>query len=100
MENIPFRAPDEVIAELGDRLKQRRLADGFKQVTLADKAGVSRRAIVDLEAGRGSSLETLVRVLKALGLEENIAALVPVPRVSPMAMARASTSATPKRGVR
>ncbi|WP_260608078.1 helix-turn-helix transcriptional regulator [Xanthomonas cerealis] len=87
-----------MLADLGDRLKQRRLADGFKQVTLADKAGVSRRAIVDLEAGRGSSMETLVRVLKALGLEENLAALVPVPRISPMALTRSSR--TPKRGVR
>jgi transcriptional regulator with XRE-family HTH domain len=88
MVDTQVKNPDELLADLGERLKQRRLAAGIKQETLADKAGVSRRAVIELEAGRGSTLQTLARVLKAMDLGDNLAALVPVPRVSPMAMLR------------
>jgi len=95
---MPIRSPDEILADLGGRIKQRRLAAGLTQKTLADKAGVSRRALIELEAGTGSSLQTLARVLKAMGLAESLSALVPVPRVSPMAMLRENR--TRKRGIR
>lgn len=92
------KTPEELLAELGERLQRRRLSEGFTQATLADKAGVSRRSLIALEAGHGSQLETFVRVLKALGLEDNLAALVPVPRVSPMALLTAGKPR--KRGYR
>lgn len=98
MDIMPVRSPDEILADLGGRIKQRRLAAGLTQKTLADKAGVSRRALIELEAGTGSSLQTLARVLKAMGLGESLSALVPVPRVSPMAMLRENR--TRKRGIR
>lgn len=81
-----INSPDELVQALGNRLKSLRLSSGMTQGTLADKAGVSPRALRDLEAGRGSTLHTLVRVLKALGAEQGIDALVPQPRVSPMAL--------------
>lgn len=98
MDSTPIKSPDEIIADLGDRIKQRRLASGLTQKTLADKAGVSRRALVQLEAGTGSTLQTLARVLKAMELDNNLSMLVPVPRVSPMSMLRDNRSR--KRGVR
>ena len=98
MDTNPIKSPDEIIADLGDRIKQRRLASGLTQKTLADKAGVSRRALVQLEAGTGSTLQTLARVLKAMELDNNLSMLVPVPRVSPMSMLRDNRSR--KRGVR
>ena len=98
MNTNPIKSPDEIIADLGDRIKQRRLAGGLTQKTLADKAGVSRRALVQLEGGTGSTLQTLARVLKAMDLDNNLSMLVPVPRVSPMSMLRDNRSR--KRGVR
>ena len=59
--------PDELAAELGERLRALRLSQAWTQATVADKAGVSLRALRDLEAGRGSTVLTLIRVLKALG---------------------------------
>lgn len=81
-----IQSPDELIQDLGERLQALRLSTGLTQATLADKAGISPRALRDLEAGRGSTLHTLVRVLKALGAGQNIEALAPQPRVSPMAL--------------
>src|SRR3546814_2343760 len=51
---------------LGDQLRRLRLARDLDQLTLADKAGVSEKALRNLEAGRGSSLSTLLQVLRAL----------------------------------
>jgi len=83
---IITRSPDELIDALGSQLRQLRLSTGLTQATLADKAGISPRALRDLEAGRGSSLHTLVRVLKALGADHAIDTLVPEPGISPMAL--------------
>ena len=98
MDMSPIQSPDEILASLGERIKQRRLAAGLTQKTLADKAGVSRRALIELEAGSGSTLQTLVRVLKAMGLGDSMATLVPVPRISPMSMLQGPRIR--KRGIR
>lgn len=98
MSNAPIQSPDEILADLGERIKQRRLAGGLTQKTLADKAGVSRRALIELEAGTGSTLQTLARVLKAMDLGGSLSMVVPVPRVSPMSMLQKTSRR--KRGVR
>lgn len=42
------------------------------QHTTAEKAGISEKALRNLEAGRGSPVESLLRDLKALDLLEGI----------------------------
>jgi transcriptional regulator with XRE-family HTH domain len=86
MSLLPIRTPVEIAKILGERIRHRRLAANLTQAYLADKASVSRRALAQLESGGGSTLVTLASILKALGLEEELIHLVPVPRVSPMAM--------------
>ena len=49
-------------------------------------AGISRVTLANLEAGRGSTVLTLIRTLKALGAEHDLQALAPHPTISPMAM--------------
>lgn len=87
---MPIQSPDEIVEALGQRIKARRLAANVSQAALADKAGISRRALVQLEGGQGSTLHTLVSVFKALGLEHQINELAPAPLISPMAMLKAS----------
>ena len=60
------------------------------QVTTAEKAGISQKALRNLEAGRGSRTETLVRVLKALDSLHGLTLLAPRPSISPMALLRHS----------
>lgn len=73
---------------LGDQLRRLRLARDLDQLTLADKAGVSEKALRNLEAGRGSSLSTLLQVLRALDRLDWLETLSPVASVSPMALLR------------
>lgn len=89
MNHMPIESPEEIAVVLGRRIRARRLFANVSQASLADKAGISRRALVQLEAGHGSTVYTLICVLKALGLEQQLNLIAPVPTVSPMAMLKA-----------
>ncbi|MER2050368.1 MAG: helix-turn-helix transcriptional regulator [Stenotrophomonas sp.] len=89
MESTPIKSPSEIVEALGQRVKARRLAANVSQAALADKAGISRRALVQLESGQGSTLHTLVSVFKALGLDHQLNQLALTPLISPMAMLKA-----------
>ncbi|HEX5787814.1 MAG TPA: helix-turn-helix transcriptional regulator [Woeseiaceae bacterium] len=79
------QVPVQVIEQdLGRRLEALRLARNINQSQLAAEAGVSRRTITRLENGAGVSVDTLIRVLKALGLADRLVALLPDPAVRPI----------------
>jgi len=98
MTDMKFMSPDELQAALGKQLQELRIAKNLDQITTAEKAGISEKALRNLEAGRGSSIETLVRVLKALDSLDGLRLLAPKPSVSPLALLR--HSATARRRVR
>ena len=75
-------------AELGRRIEAARLAANISQAELAAESGVSRRTITRIENGAGASLETLIRLMRALGLAGRLDALLPEPRVSPIERVR------------
>lgn len=85
-----FMSADELQAILGKQLQELRIAKNLDQITTAEKAGISVRALRNLESGRGSSVETLVRILKALDSLEGMRLLAPKPSVSPLALLRHS----------
>jgi transcriptional regulator with XRE-family HTH domain len=86
MSTSIFSAPEEIQGLLGERVRRLRLNRNQDQAQVAAKAGVSERALRSLEAGEGSKLITLIRVLKALEALGSLDALAPEPSVSPMAM--------------
>ena len=86
--NTPGPDLDGLQAHLGDQLRRLRLSRDLDQLTLADRAGVSEKALRNLEAGRGSSLSTLLQVLRALDRLDWLDTLAPAASVSPMALLR------------
>lgn len=76
-------------------MQQLRLSRNIDQRAVAEKAGITRTALQNLEAGRGSSLQTLLRTLKALDYLEGIAMLAPQPTVNPLALLK--TKSPPQR---
>ncbi len=90
MVDMSFMSPDELQTVLGKQLQELRIAKNLDQVTTAEKAGISEKALRNLEAGRGSSIETLVRVLKALDSLDGLRLLAPKASVSPLALLRHS----------
>jgi len=73
---------------VGAQFRSARLAAGFEQSTLAESAGVSLGAVRNLENGRGSTLKTIVRVARVLGLTGWLDGAAPAITVSPIAMLR------------
>jgi len=90
MSDLLFKTPEELQWVLGERLRRLRLDRNLDQRTTAEKAGISEKALRNLEAGRGSTLETLIRVLKALGYLQGIDVLVPEPSINPLDLLRQS----------
>ena len=93
MTDMTFMSPDELQAALGKQLQELRIAKNLDQITTAEKAGISEKALRNLETGRGSSIETLVRVLKALDSLDGLRLLAPKSSVSPLALLRHSETA-------
>lgn len=76
----------EVEVELGRQLRDLRLRRNIDQRQLADQAGVALNAVKNLEGGKGATLSSLVKVLRALGRSEWLKTLAPAVSISPMQM--------------
>jgi transcriptional regulator with XRE-family HTH domain len=88
IEHIDFQflSDPQVEAELGKRLKRRRVELSLNQSELAERAGLGRRTITAIENGHGSSLSTFIAVLRSLGTLPELAELLPPPELSPIAI--------------
>lgn len=81
-------ADDAVMIELGDRLARYRLNRNQTQAAFATEAGLSKRTLIRLENGEPVQITSLIRVLRAHGLLQNLDALVPPPALSPIQQAK------------
>lgn len=79
---------EELESELGDRLRTYRLTKNLQQSTLAERAGVGLSALRNLENGRGSTVKTLLSVVRALGREDWLNTVAPVATVNPLTLTR------------
>lgn len=77
-----------IAATLCKRLEEIRLSKNISQAELAKQAGVSRSTMTRIADGQSISLDSFIRVLKALGLSDHLAALLPDPEVRPVELAR------------
>jgi transcriptional regulator with XRE-family HTH domain len=96
------RTTEEWLAELGTNLRQRRIRAELTQEELARVAGLGLSSVKHLESGQGANLASLVKVARALGAEDWLAALAlpDDPAVSPMQLLHQQQRARPRRRVR
>ena len=73
-----------VLKEIGNRIAQYRLNQDKTQATLAQEAGVSNRTMTRVENGNSIQASSLIRILRALKLLENLDGLIPEPVASPV----------------
>ena len=85
-----FRAQtsEEIERKLGEHLRKLRVHRNIDQQTLAARAGISVRALRALESGHGSSLHTLVVVVRALGRGSWFDSIAPIPTINPLMLTR------------
>ena len=77
-----------VLALMGARVQRERLNQNLTQETLAERAGLGVRTVRYLEAGRQTTVETLIRVLRGLNKLETLDAFLPEPGLSPLQLAK------------
>jgi len=87
----------EVEASVGEQVRARRLRANRTVNDLAAHAEVAPKTVQNLERGRGSTLATLVRVLRALDAEDWLHTLTPDEPVSPIAVLAATHAQRPAR---
>ena len=84
-----IKTPEEMEAEVGQQLRDLRLRRNIDQRQLAEQAGVALNAVKNLENGRGSTLSSLVKVLRTLGRADWLETLAPKGGISPMQILKA-----------
>ena len=84
---------------LGEQFRAMRIRAGVEQVVLAERADVSTGAIKNLESGKGSSLKTLIKIVRCLGRTDWLESLAPQVSVSPMQMLAAARRTAPRQRV-
>ena len=81
----------EMEVGLGEQLRALRIHRNLDQATLAERAGISIRTLRSLEAGCGSSLRTLILVVRALGRESWFDTIAPITSINPLMLTRTAS---------
>jgi transcriptional regulator with XRE-family HTH domain len=81
-----FLSNPQIEQELGKRLKNRRLEMNLSQEQVAKRSGLSRRTITAIENGGGSTLTSLIALLRALQALDTLENFLPDPGISPIAL--------------
>ena len=71
---------------LGAQVRALRLRENHDQRTLAQQAGVGLSALKNIESGKGATLKTFIKVLRALGRADWFETLAPAVSISPLQM--------------
>lgn len=72
--------------EVGEQIKNLRLKKNITRATLASQAGCSISALKNLESGNGSTLRTLIAIVRSLGRDDWLRNVAPGPTISPLTM--------------
>lgn len=76
--------PEELEQTLGEDMKALRLQKNIPRKILCARAGISENALRNLEGGKGTTLKTLIRVIKALNRESWLEQIAPKTSINPL----------------
>ena len=83
------KTTDEWSTEVGAQLRQLRLRKQIDQKQLSEMAGVALNAVKNLESGKGATVSSLIKVLRALGRADWLQSLAPPVSISPLQLLKA-----------
>jgi len=72
-----FMTNDEIMHLLGERMRSRRLGRNIPVDLLAEKSGLNRKTIMDMEAGKDVRLSSLVKMMRGLNMLASLEAAFP-----------------------
>ncbi len=80
----------EILVDLGARLRAARLQANLTQDDVAARASLNRATVANAEAGHDPRLGTVVRILRAIGRLDALHGFLVTPTVSPMQLLRSA----------
>lgn len=75
---------EAVLEELGQRIARRRLDLRMTQANAAEQAGLGKRTVERIEAGKDANMTSFIRLLRVLELMDGLECLVPESGPRPM----------------
>lgn len=97
MNGFSLATPEQVGKTLAGRIKELRLARGWKQATLAQRSGVSLASLRRFEESGRVSLQNLLDLAFALNRLDDFDALFQAPRASSLAELEAGEKRTARK---
>ncbi len=97
MVRYSLHTPEQIGAALAGRLRELRLARGWRQVTLAERSGVSLGSLRRFESSGRVSLQNLLKLAFALGRLDDFDALFQAPPASSLAELEAAETGRARR---
>lgn len=83
MEDIYTFSDVQIQQKIGEKIKSTRLKQNITQDSLAESASVSRSSVQKVEAGEIKSFDTFLRILRTLGMLDEIQHLCEKEQLSP-----------------
>jgi transcriptional regulator with XRE-family HTH domain len=80
---------EEWSSDLGEQMRALRLRANLDQITLAERAGIGLTAVKNLESGKGATVKTLIKALRALDRAAWLSSLAPPVSISPLQLLKA-----------
>lgn len=87
MKNV--KTVEEWESGLGEQMRALRLRANLDQISLAERAGIGLTAVKNLESGKGATIKTLIKALRALDRADWFLTLAPPVSISPLQMLKA-----------
>ena len=75
---------EQLLAEVGAGMREHRLQLNLSQQTVADRSGISLKAVKNLENGEGVSLRSFLAICRTLGKTDWIGTIPPPMGESPL----------------
>jgi transcriptional regulator with XRE-family HTH domain len=97
MDGFSLQTPEQVRQTLAARTKALRLAKGWKQITLAQRSGVSLASLRRFEDSGRISLESLLELAFALNRLDDFESLLEPLRASSLAELEAAEERSPRK---
>lgn len=96
---ITLKSTSDYEVLIGEQIRRIRFNHGLDQAQLAKAANISLGAVKNIESGKGSSLKTLVKILRMLNEERWLESLSPETKISPMRVLLDQKLNTPRQRV-
>ncbi|MCT4560311.1 MAG: helix-turn-helix domain-containing protein [Crocinitomicaceae bacterium] len=87
IKNIYKMSDDAIIHTIGEFVRHHRLQQNITQKDLADRAGINRTTLSDMELGRRCQLVTLIQVLRILNKLHVFESFEVTQQISPIKLA-------------